>query len=78
MLKEVPKLLCITRAILCEKFKVGGSIARALVKDLAKKELIIPVGQQYSTFDLYRGISAKSALEKAAEDAAAEAKKNKK
>jgi len=30
MIKEVPKILCITRAVLCEKFKVGGSVARAL------------------------------------------------
>ena len=45
MLKEVPKILCITRAVLCEKFKIGGSVSRALIKDLYKKNLIIPVGQ---------------------------------
>ena len=37
MMKEVPKINCITRAILCEKFKIGGSIARALIKDLMEK-----------------------------------------
>ena len=37
MIKEVPKILCITRAVLCEKFKIGGSIARALIKDLTRK-----------------------------------------
>jgi ribosomal protein S25 len=36
MLKEVPKILCVTRSMLIEKFKVGGSIARALIKDLSK------------------------------------------
>lgn len=78
MLKEVPKILCITRAILCEKFKVGGSIARALIKDLHKKGLIKPVGQQHASFDLYQGSSAKTAAEKAADEAAAEAAKKKK
>ena len=75
MIKEVPKILCVTRAVLCEKFKVGGSIARALIKDLARKQLIKPVGQQHSSFDLYQGVQAKTALEKAADDAAAQSKK---
>ena len=77
MLKEVPKILCITRAILCEKFKVGGSIARALIKDLHKKNLIKPVGQQHASFDLYQGSLAKTAAEKAAEEANTENKKKK-
>ena len=78
MLKEVPKILCITRAVLCEKFKIGGSVARALIKDLSKKNLIIPVGDQHASFDLYRGSLAKSAAEKAAEEAAAAEASNKK
>ena len=36
MSKDIPKLLCITRAVLCEKFKIGGSVARALIRQLAK------------------------------------------
>lgn len=78
MIKEVPKILCITRAILCEKFKVGGSVARALIKDLNKKQLIKPVGDQHASFDLYQGVQAKTAAEKAAEDAAAAEGKAKK
>merc|ERR1712216_188902 len=80
MLKEVPKILCITRAVLIEKFKIGGSIARALIKDLTKKGLIVPVGTQHHSFDLYRGSLAKSAAEKAAAEAeeAAAAKDGKK
>ena len=78
MLKEVPKILCITRSMLCEKFKINGSVARALIKDLAKKQLILPVGQQSAHFDLYKGSQAKSASEKAAaEEAEAAAKKKK-
>merc|ERR1712151_1489608 len=79
MLKEVPKILCVTRALLIEKFKIGGSIARALIKELAKRSLIIPVGQQHHSFSLYRGAQAKTAAEKAeAEAAEAEAAKTKK
>ena len=79
MLIEVPKILCVTRAVLCEKFKVGGAIARALIKDLARRQLIRPVGEQHHSFDLYRGAQAKSAAEKAeAEAAEAEAATKKK
>merc|ERR1712046_936 len=77
LLKEVPKILCITRAMLCEKFKVGGSVARALIKDLADKGLITPIGQQHRAFSLYKGKEAKTATEKAAAEAA-EADKSKK
>ena len=77
MLKEVPKILCITRAVLCEKFKVSGSIARALIKELVKKQLIFPVGTQHSSFDLCKGAQAKSATQRA-EDEAKEAEATKK
>jgi small subunit ribosomal protein S25e len=78
MLKEVPKILCITRAALCEKFKIGGSIARALIKDLFSKNLIMKVGEQHASFDLYQGTLAKTAAERIADEAAVEAAKNKK
>ena len=79
MLKEVPKILCITRAVLCEKFKIGGAVARALIKDLYKKNLIRPIGTQHASFDLYMGVQAKTAAEKAAAEAEeAAAKENKK
>ena len=64
MLKEVPKILCITRAGLVEKFKVGGSIARALIKDLHVKGLIKPVGDRHASFDLFTGTLAKAAGDK--------------
>uniref|UniRef100_A0A7S3SBG8 40S ribosomal protein S25 n=1 Tax=Strombidinopsis acuminata TaxID=141414 RepID=A0A7S3SBG8_9SPIT len=74
--KEIPKILMITRAILCDKFKVNGAVSRALIKDLASKGLIRRVGDHFASFDLYSGVQSKSALEKAAEEAAAaEAKK---
>ena len=80
MLKEVPKILCITRAMLIEKFKIGGSVARALIKELCKKGLIVPIGTQHASFDLYKGSQAKTAAEKAAAEEAekADTKKAKK
>ncbi len=78
MAKEVPKILCITRAVLIEKFKVGGAVARAFLNDMAAKEQIWPIYRQ-SKFELYRGKDSKTAAEKAAIEAAeAEAKAAKK
>ena len=79
MLKEVPKILCVTRAVLCEKFKVSGSIARALIKELAKRSLLIKIGDGHSKFDLYKGAQSKSATQRAEDEAkeAATAKKKK-
>merc|ERR1711865_398062 len=75
---EIPKILCVTRAILCEKFKVNGSVARALIRDLTNKGLLEPRGQQFANFSLLRGVQSKSAAEKLAdEQAAADAKKKK-
>lgn len=70
MLKEVPKILCVTRSVLIEKFKIGGSVARALIKELTKRGLITPIGTQHHSFDLYKGSQAKTAAEKAEADAA--------
>ena len=78
MLKEVPKILCVTRAVLCEKFKVGGSIARALIKELEKRELLLPVGQQHHSFGLYKGAQALSATQKLENEAKDAVKGNKK
>lgn len=71
--QELPKILCITRGIICEKFKVNGSVARALIKSVAATGEIRRVGDAHSKFDLYSGVKAKTAQQKAEEDAAAEA-----
>ena len=68
---EIPKILCITRGALCDKYKVCGSVARAMIRNLAQAGTIKRVGDHCSSFDLYTGVQAKSALEKAAEEAAA-------
>ena len=75
---ELPKILCITRGELCNKYKVNGSIARAMIKACAKAGTIRRVGEACASFDLWTGVQAKSALEKAAEEAAQAAEKSKK
>ena len=75
----MPKILCLTRSVVMEKFKVNGSIARALFRHLANTGEIKPVGDVCSSdFSLYTGKLAKSALEKKAEEEAAAATTKKK
>merc|ERR1712083_210152 len=75
MQQEIPKILQITRATLCDKYKVNGSVSRAIIKSLAAAGTIRRVGEPCASFDLYTGVQAKSALEKAAEEAAQAAEK---
>ena len=75
----MPKILCLTRSVVMEKFKVNGSVARGLMRHLAASGEIKPVGDvTCSDFSLYTGRLAKSALEKKAEEEAAAAQKEKK
>jgi len=76
--QEMPKILCLTRAVVMEKFKVNGSVCRALFKHLLAAGEIKPVGDaSCASFSLYTGRLAKSALEKKAEEEAAAAAKKK-
>ena len=76
---EMPKILCLTRSVVMEKFKVNGSVARGLMRHLAGTGDILPVGDvTCSDFSLFRGKLAMSAQEKRAADEAAEAEKAKK
>merc|ERR1712087_807025 len=74
---EIPKIRTITRAIIIEKYKVNGSVARALIADLARQGKIEAMGTQHSKFSLHRGTQSKSPAEVAAAEAAQEAKKKK-
>ena len=74
----MPKILCITRAVLIEKFKVNGSIARSLIQELASRGDIKRVGDGHASFDLYTGGKAKTAAEKEKEELAAKEAKEKK
>ena len=62
---------------MCEKFKVNGSVARSLIRELAERGDIKCIYAHHS-FDLYTGTKAKSALEKEKEEAAAKEEKAKK
>lgn len=75
---ELPKILCITRAIICEKFKVNGSVARAIIKEIAARGEIKRVGDSHATFDLFTGSKAKTAAQRAEEEKAAAAADEKK
>merc|ERR1711935_1073363 len=78
LMNEIPKILSVTRAGLIEKFKVNGSVARALLTDLKTQGLIKAVGQQHAKFSLYKGVQSRTALEKAEDEAKAEASKKSK
>ena len=73
---EAPKILCITRAVMCEKFKVNGSLARSLINELAAKGDIKRVGDAHAKFDLWTGSKAKSALDREKEELAAAKEKD--
>ena len=38
--KEAPKILALTVAIVCDKFKVNGAVARRVLRDLLAKGLV--------------------------------------
>merc|ERR1711953_1460634 len=78
IMQEMPKIPCLTRSVVMEKFKVNGSVARGVLRACAATGEIRPFGDVCdSKFDLYTGIKAKSALEKKAEEEAAAAAKKK-
>ena len=72
--KDVTKFLVVTVAELVNKFKVNGSVARKLLRDLSSKNLIKQVGEHHAGFTLYTGVASKvaeKAPEKGAKGAAA-------
>lgn len=57
--KEAPKILAITVSVLCDKFKINGSVARRLLRDLHSKGLIKQCSESHSKFTLYSGTQSK-------------------
>jgi ribosomal protein S25 len=51
--------LALTVSEVVNKFKVNGSVARKLLRDLASKGLIKQVGDHHASFTLYTGTQAK-------------------
>merc|ERR1712166_1166371 len=53
MLKEIPKAELITPAVVSERLKVNGSVARQAIRHLEEKGLIQPVGERSSSMLIY-------------------------
>jgi len=53
MLKEIPKAKLITPAVVSERLKVNGSLARQGIRHLEEKGLIEPVGEKHHTLMIY-------------------------
>jgi len=53
MLKEIPKAKLITTAVVSERLKVNGSVARQAIRHLEEKGLIQPVGERSSSMLIY-------------------------
>jgi ribosomal protein S25 len=60
----------VTVALICEKFKVNGSVSRKIVRDLLGKKLLDVVGDTHSAFTVYSGSQHKQAAAEAAAKAA--------
>jgi small subunit ribosomal protein S25e len=53
MMKEIPKAKLITVSVVCERLRVNGSLARAMIKYLCNEGLIQPVGEQSAAQLIY-------------------------
>ncbi|CEM30526.1 unnamed protein product [Vitrella brassicaformis CCMP3155] len=53
LMKEIPKAKLITPAIIAERLKVNGSLARAAIRDLKAKGLIKMVGDHHHAQQIY-------------------------
>jgi ribosomal protein S25 len=51
--------LTITVSELVNKFKINGSVARKVIRDLHSKNLIRQVGDHNAAFTVYSGLQAK-------------------
>ena len=57
--KEAPKFLVITVSEMVNKFKINGSVARKMIRELHSKNLIRQVGDHNAAFTVYSGKDAK-------------------
>merc|ERR1712037_640233 len=53
MLKEIPKAKLITPAVVSERLKVNGSVARQAMRHLEEKGLIVHVGDKHNALMIY-------------------------
>ena len=64
--KEAPKIQVLTTAVMCDKFKVNGSIARRTLRELLNKNLVKLVGDSHHTCSIFTGAQAKIGVQEAA------------
>ena len=57
--KDLPKQLMVTVAGIADKYKVNGSIARKVIRDMREKGLIHRVSTHHAWFTVYKGKDAK-------------------
>merc|ERR1712119_1786 len=55
MRKDVTNMSLVTISTISEKYKIIGSLARPMIKQLAAEGKIVPVGNQHSTLVIYTG-----------------------
>merc|ERR1712187_224602 len=53
MLKETPQAKLITPAVVCERLKVNGSVARQAIRHLEEKGSIAHVGEKHHALMIY-------------------------
>merc|ERR1711865_1266957 len=53
LLKEIPKAKLITTAVVSERLKVGGALARFAIRHLEEKGLVEHVGDKHSAMLIY-------------------------
>ena len=53
LLKEIPKAKLITPAVVSERLKVNGSVARQAIRHLEEKGLIAHVGEKHHALMIY-------------------------
>merc|ERR1739842_142686 len=53
MIKEIPKAKLITPAVVSERLKVNGSVARQAIRHLEEKGYIASVGEKHAAMMIY-------------------------
>ena len=55
LMKDIPKMSLVSISTVSDKFKVGGAVSRAAMRELLSKDQIVRVGDYSSVCPLYRG-----------------------
>ena len=53
LMKEIPKAKLITPAVVSERLRVNGSVARMAIRHLEEKGLLVHVGEKHASLMIY-------------------------